>query len=625
MINTDNLIFKGLMNEDRQPFYEYLVKVKECIDEALGNSYEVKSSPLSDNTIGAKTEQPKATSKQSPSVIEVLEKTSNTIANPVRRPGKGNNLYKWAGFKEESYGILSSYNDKLHHFPFLKGIEQFIEYLPEKEKTIIHHCMNFYTGEDFQDMLVMAEKLGLTRERIRQLQSKIFYDLDKKMHELIQKDMLNGYKYDISSETNIRHIATLEDVPFNDNFIVWVAACANKNYWILGKIKDVFLKYPATGLKINAVDKEIAQYFDFENFFKIIAKMEAEKRFVDFRDDLEVFIRSICNTQIEDEKFFKVIKECRRLLERNYPDNIINSQLFFPANSRKNIPELIEDILRAKGKPMSSEEISEQLNRTFPDLKRTPKKIGPNAIRNPNIVAVSRTSTYALKEWDSIVNRGGTIRNFAEEYLNSLIEPIAPIPDICDYIARFRANVQEISVKTNLLAESSNKFSLYFKGNVQYIGYSNYDFDSSYETKEKRKERRSFEDSINRLEHFIVLNEHFPYITGETEEERRLNRFFGICTLRYQLRQLSPKESQSYEHIVTTYSEFKESKERFSWEKRLENFVSYVTNNNSLPSHNSFDYIWYQVYRQKYENGELDSSKQIAFKTLLRFVDSLQN
>lgn len=88
--------------------------------------------------------------------------------------------------------------------------------------------------------------------------------------------------------------------------------------------------------------------------------------------------------------------------------------------------------------------------------------------------------------------RGGTIRDLAVEYLNSLFQPIAPLTDICDYIAKFREDVKESSVKANLLAEANNRFSLYYKGDVLHIGFTDTNYGEEYVMQEKRQGRRPF-------------------------------------------------------------------------------------------------------------------------------------
>ena len=279
---------------------------------------------------------------------------------------------------------------------------------------------------------------------------------------------------------------------------------------------------------------------------------------------------------------------------------------------------------------MTAEEICAQLNERYPDLEQIPSKIGPNALRNSNIVAVSRSSTYALAEWNYTEKRGGTIREIVEEYLNSLMEPIATLSDICEYVAKYRDNVKESSVKSNLLAESSNKFSLFYKGDVMYIGYSDYTFDEAYVLQEKRQGRRSFKDSVALLEKFIQDNQRFPYSSGVSPEEIRLNKFLSVCRSNIRKGLLEPDEQAIIERIETEYEQYKGKKERVAkedaipWMDRLESYVTYITINEILPPDASEEALWYKANKALYDSGKLPTDKRIAFTTLMKIVERMK-
>lgn len=327
---------------------------------------------------------------------------------------------------------------------------------------------------------------------------------------------------------------------------------------------------------------------------------------------------------ISEEDFYDILRECRQILQKGYPDNIINSQLYFPANARKAIPFIIEDILRENNRPMTADEICNILNERYPNLDQTPSKVGPNALRNPNIVAVSRSSTYALAEWNATDKRGGTLRELAVEYLNSLLQPIAPLSDICDYISKYREDVKESSVKANLLAESNNRFSIYYKGHVLHIGYTDIDFGDEYRQVEKRQGRRPFKDSIERLEQFIKANERFPYTSGVEGEEARLSRFYSVAKGNQKKGSLEPDELAEIERIDATYGHLRVKKERITWDERLERFVKFITDNDSLPYRSSKEYAWYEENKALYDSGELDPIRRQSFSFLVKIVDRME-
>ena len=81
----------------------------------------------------------------------------------------------------------------------------------------------------------------------------------------------------------------------------------------------------------------------------------------------------------------------------------------FPSHVKR-VPKILEEIIRAKGHPMTAEEILKEYNRLHPGEKRKEicfRKCAPFS----SIIAIGRTGRYALKEWKRL-SRGGTIRLF---------------------------------------------------------------------------------------------------------------------------------------------------------------------------------------------------------------------
>lgn len=219
---------------------------------------------------------------------------------------------------------------------------------------------------------------------------------------------------------------------------------------------------------------------------------------------------------------------------------------------------------------------------------------------------------------------GGTIRDLVQEYLNSLTEPIAPLSEICNYVAKFRTNVKEDSVKTNLLAESSNRFSIYHKDNVLYVGYTGNCYGDSFIIQDKRKGHRTFKDSIEILENFIKNNDRFPYTSGVDTEELRLSRFWNVSKSNLKKGLLSPEEVIEIERIEQSYGKLRTKKERVSWDERLKRFVAYITANDKLPVPSSKDYVWFIENKKLFETGMLEPDKIQAFTVVKKIVSRME-
>lgn len=532
---------------------------------------------------------------------------------------------------DEQLDNILSITEKSGHFPLFTAIKYLMSKMNDRKFEIARQGLNTVYGQAVKDLNDIAPSLSISRERVRQLRDSCLDDLLSYPRTIFRAGLLDDYVYTAQSEYDFKHIRSEEEVEFSNEYITICIAISNPDLHVVGDTRKALLKTSGAVRHLYLVPSKIYKIFDFNKFILAIEDMLNEKRFYPYRDDLETFVRHLTKKSITDEDFFDIIKACRQILQKGYPDNIINSQIYFPANARKTIPNLIEDILREFNRPMTAEEICTQLNERYPDLEQIPSKIGSNALRNSNIVAVSRSSTYTLAEWNSTEKRGGTIRDIVEEYLNSLIEPIASLSDICEYVAKYRDNVKESSVKTNLMAESSNKFSLFYKGDVMYIGYSDYTFDESYVLQEKRQGRRSFKDSVALLEKFIQDNQRFPYSSGVSAEEIRLSRFLGVCKANIRKGLLEPDEQATIERIETEYKQYKGKKERITkedsvlWMDNLERYVTYITINESLPPVNSDEALWYDVNKALYDDGKFSPDKRIAFTAIIKIVERLRN
>lgn len=528
------------------------------------------------------------------------------------------------GFKPHQIDEVSDFYYKHDYFPLFKALDFFISNENDRTAEMAQRCVNCYEGSIIEDMGAVAKSMSISRERVRQLRNVEYRILEAFPRALGKNGNVTGDQYLFRSTYDIKVVREIEEVHFSDVYMIFAAARANTSLKLIGNPEDALFKAPQNAPRLYVIPDAVAKFFNFEDFVRSIELMLKEKRYFEYRDDLEIFVRNLVRKHVNDDMFYNIVRECRFILQQGYPENIINNQLFFPANARKNIPYLIEDILREMNRPMTAEEICDELNSRYPDLEQTPKKIGPNALRNSNIIAVSRTSTYALTEWNYTEKRGGTIRDIVEEYLNSLIEPIAPLTDICEYVSKFRDNVKEDSVKANLLAESSNKFSLYYKDDELYIGYTEYEFSNNFSLQEKRQGRRTFTASVELLEKFIIENQRFPYSSGVNAEEARLNRFLGVCRGNIRKGKLTPEEQAEIERIETQYEHLKGKKERVSWMQQLENYVTYITLNECLPTDSLELTFWYEESLEAYNNGTLEDSKKTAFTTLKKIVERMQ-
>lgn len=536
------------------------------------------------------------------------------------------NKHLWSSlfFEPSLTSLISDKYKQLGYFPFFLAIKLSLLSDDNVGAYIFRQCSNIYAENEMKTLSDIASTTSLSRERVRQIRSNQFRNLHDKIVKLSKSGCLENYEYNPVKDYELKNIATREEVPFNSNFIVWVICQIDNRYELIGNVGSAFFAYPSVTETLFAVPKVLSHTFDFKKFIKSIETQLQEKRYYEERIELEQYVNQLCKENTDTATFYEIVKECRNILERGFPDAIVNSQIVFQQNARKAATEIIEDILRENDAPMTVDEIAAILMQDYPELEQTSAKIRANALRNPNIVAISRTSTYTLREWAELEGkRGGTIRELAAEYLNSLSRPIAQLSDICEYIARFRTNVKESNVKANLLLEANDKYSLYFKDGLQFIGFTDWQFDDEYVKQEKRQKRLSFSERIEQLEQFIKNNGRFPYSSNVPVEEIQLSRFYRLSLTYLKDGKLSQEEASEIERITTTYGHLKTKKERVSWDEWLERFVKFITENNTLPRRSSPEYAWYEKNKASYEEGQLLQNQASAFAFLVKIIDRM--
>lgn len=202
--------------------------------------------------------------------------------------------------------------------------------------------------------------------------------------------------------------------------------------------------------------------------------------------------------------------------------------MILPANCYTTNTFIVEGILREAGRPMTFDEIQEEYRYQYPE-RDTPESSLRGAITaNKNIIPIGRTSTYVLKEWNHLGERGGTVRGLVSEYLDSLEEPVAPVDDVCDYIRRFRPGTSENNISGNLMQDKNRRFVILSRDGIRYYGYSDREYGDDFkQVSGTGCAKRPTQTSMKLLEEFILRERRYPVNNPDDEEESRLYRFVG--------------------------------------------------------------------------------------------------
>lgn len=427
---------------------------------------------------------------------------------------------------EEHHDHIKELQEELGHFPLYAAISAYLDSLNDETKIIIDGCIRVHIGQSIIDRKEVADKLGITAERVRQKRNNIIENLSAYFSNISKSGFISDSPYNYIMTHIEDYVNSTEGTDFTPNFVRWVLGTAFDGVTIVGDIFKPLTSFYNDDLFINIVPTELCQYFDFNAYVAALDEKLAEKRTDEERVNLKNFMLPFFKVKYYEDQEKDIETACRSILYLTYELEVDMGQIIFNPNKRKNNPDIIEDILRAAGHPMTADEIYDEFMFQYPDRSLVYESFRGNIGKNKNIVPISRTSTYALAEWQSGDYRGGTIREFVSEYLDSLPSHIATVEATGDYVRQFRPTSSNESIVSNLSQDKTQKYAIYTRDDQRYIGYRDYSYDESFVLFDpERVAKRPTEESMRLLLSFINEHKHFPLSQPEDPEETRLYRF----------------------------------------------------------------------------------------------------
>ena len=432
------------------------------------------------------------------------------------------------GLPDEAMELLREQEDALGYFPMFAAIQLFLDNQPEEKKTLIDGCLYIHQGQELPERDEVAEVLKLSPERVRQKRNKLIGKLPDYFKTYYNLGFIteNPYRYQMTHYED--DINAAEGTDFSLNFITWVLGSVFDDLTLIGDPVKSIGGYFDTDQYLCIVPTALTRLFDFEAFIEDLENRMQERRMGEEKVNLKSLINAHLKVQYCEDELPEIETTCRSILYLHFPVEVDLGNVILPANAHKTNQFILEEILRAAGHPMTFDELYEEYLYQYPERDSTESSLRGAIGGNKNIVPFGRTSTYGLREWNNSSYRGGTIREFVCEYLDSLDEPIAPADDVCEYVRRFRPDTSDSSISSNLMQEQSRKFVVLVKDGVRYFGYSNANYGDEYKVVGgDRRMKRTTQESMQLLEEFILREGRYPYHNEDDEEEYRLYRFIG--------------------------------------------------------------------------------------------------
>ena len=440
--------------------------------------------------------------------------------------------------------------EQLGYFPMFATIAAYMSGLNDETRAIIEGCIRVHKGQIVQDRKKVAQQICLTPERVRQKRNNIIEELAEYFANIRKAGFISENPYNFTMVHAEEHINSTEGTDFTSNFVRWVLSETFDDITMVGEKLKPLTSFYNDDLFVNIVPSEQTQYFDFAAFVSALDEKLAEKRTDEQRVNLKSFMSPFYKVQYCEDYQKDIETSCRSIIYLNYPVEVDMGQMIFQPNSRKNNPDIIEEILRAAGRPMTLDELYDEFSYQCPDRSVAYESFRGNIGKNKRIVPIGRSSTYALAEWQDGECRGGTIREFVSEYLDSIPEKIASVKSIGDYVRKFRPDTEDDSIVSNLSQHKAQKFAMYLRDGQRFIGYRSLVYDPSFVLFDpERVAKRPIEESMRLLTNFIKEHKHFPLCQPDDPEETRLYRFVDNMRSIYNRGKMDPA-------IVAVWAEF---------------------------------------------------------------------
>ncbi len=432
------------------------------------------------------------------------------------------------GLPGEALEALREKEVSLGYFPLFAAIRIYLENRPEKEKVLIDGCLLIHKGQILPGREEVGAALNITPERVRQKRNRLIERLPVYFRSFRSLGFITDNPYRCRMTCLEDEVNAAEGTDFNLNFVSWVLGSSFDDLSLVGDPVKVIGGYYDTNPYFCLVPSSLAGLFDFGAFIRDLDERMSEKRMGEEKVRLRSLIDAHLKVQYCEEQLPDIETACRAILKRHFPIELDLDYVTLPSNCHKTNTFIVEGILREAGKPMTFDEIYEKYRTEYPERDSTESSLRGAITTNRNIIPIGRTSTYVLKEWNHLGERGGTVRGLVSEYLDSFEEPVAPVDDVCDYIRRFRPGTSENSISGNLMLDKNRRFVILSGDGIRYYGYSDRDYGDAF----KRVSgtgcaKRPTQTSMKLLEEFILRERRFPVNNPDDGEESRLYRFVG--------------------------------------------------------------------------------------------------
>lgn len=351
--------------------------------------------------------------------------------------------------------------------------------LNERDYYIFRQNLRYFLDTKSMTLQALGDHFIITRESIR----RHAYILPYKLREILtplgnQLNHINErHPYELRRlkdfiviDDELRdHINKAEGLTGTTRFFAFgFSILLSREYYYF---QDIYNNYKHHYL----INRKLAEQFDFAEFFYDLKTKLTSKFSKTYTLDFRHYLRSFYRPG-KFSFFERIVELCKLLMAKEFGLKCShNDELVILRTTKTRLIEYIFQILEEKNRPMHLKEIAMNLSSRFPTQKRSLESIRTAIIISGSIIAIGKTSTYALSAWSHV--KQGTIRELAKEYLENHELPVH-LHHLANYIMQYR-NTTVRSISANLSLDQ-NKTFIIFPG--KYVGLASKNYPPSAAT-----------------------------------------------------------------------------------------------------------------------------------------------
>ncbi|WP_320053164.1 hypothetical protein [uncultured Acetobacteroides sp.] len=344
---------------------------------------------------------------------------------------------------------------------------------PPLEKAVFTGCLVCYTDEKWKTLAELSERLGLSKERVRQIREEVYSRLLEVLFyfRTLAPNVAVQYGLDAAKpciaidETFVREINRSEGTSFSSQFIGKVLSVILSDRLVL--LGDEFDAYYNKHLKEGyhwkrpyLIQQQYAHAYDFSMLVDHASAQAKMSR----SNTIPIHLMGGISSLLKEERLgkqneivavieFLLYNEAGLTIDQ-HRNIVINRNV--PKNETDYICEILEELRR----PANADELYDKLRERCPDSTISMDNLRSRCQWDWRMIFFGKSSTYGLKAWDDEQNmKGGSIRDIVEEYLRQYDEP-KHLDDITQHVLLYR-NIDKKTISANLQLENSNRFKFF--------------------------------------------------------------------------------------------------------------------------------------------------------------------